>query len=250
MMRLCNGPFGLLITLFSLTFSGVAHATFISTHGNYLLYLSTGPGANGGGSTGTDLNSSGSNESDAARARFAFSGGAGGVFSFTYNVLTSEFNDDGVQDIFIVSIDDVPVLRGGVDAPGASGDFPPVGPFTGPGVTGPDGSEFPDGELGPATFEIPVSPGPHIVEFEVLDDLDDLFDTALLVDKLALDDTVIESFEDDVIGSAPGGAIDTVGNVTVVGRQITFTLPQPTTLSLLLMAYVVVTSTRSRRSQG
>ena len=62
-------------------------------------------------------------------------------------------------------------------------------------LLGPDGSLFVDGELGFATFTLAgVGPGFHTLDLQVLDDEDDVVDTAILIDALAIDGSIFESF--------------------------------------------------------
>lgn len=232
---------GLAAALLFLACSG-AHAAFMAPEGTRFLYLSTGPEENGGGPTGTDLNASGFEEFDEARIELVYDAGPGGTLTLRYNVMTSEASIGGVDDLIIFSIDGVPVFRGGIDAPDAQGNFPLIGPFDGTPFFGPDGSLFADGQRGTQTFMIDVPQGPLNLSFMVLDELDESFDTALVVDDLRIDGVVLDDFEDDAPGSLPDAVTAVAGNVMVAleTQFRTFLLPQPATLPMLAAAFAIV----------
>ena len=214
-----------------------AQTIIVPPEGLQYLYLSTGPEANGGGTTGVDANGDGFFEADIASVSIAFDAGpGGGLLEFAFNVLTSEVGG-GVEDLVIFGLDGGPIFEGGIDTPFDTVMFTPIGPFAGPPLLGPDGSIFFDGELGFGVFSIAVGPGVHVLDLQVLDDEDEVVDTALIIDALSLDAVVFEGFEGDTIGLPPAGPgiVEVIGNVTVQGETSFAVLPtpKPSTVALL-----------------
>ena len=226
---------------------------FVPPDGLQFLYLSTGPGANGGGPTGDDANGDGDEESDLASISILFDAGPGGELTFSFNLLTDEVSG-GVEDLVIFGLDGGPIFEGGIDNPVDPPLFSPLGPFVGPPLLGPDGSFFFDGELGFTTFTLAgVGPGFRTLDLQVLDDEDDVVDTALLIDALAIDGSIFESFETDTLGAPPDidgsiitapipGVLGFVDNVTVQGETsfVVAAVPEPGTLALLGLGLVVL----------
>ena len=227
-----------------------AQASLIATEGSQYLYLSTGPEEfHGGGPTGDDVNGDGEEESDLSLFAFEFSATGGEDLSFDFNVLTEEVSG-GVNDLVIFALDGVAVLEAEIDGGEVAFFSTLFTGFTGPALLGPDGSSFFDGELGFSTFTIAgVTAGLHLLEIMVLDDSDDIVDSALLIDAIALDGTVIEGFEGDAIGSTPSGpgVVGVIGNVSVEGADgFTVLVDEPMAVWLLLAGLVGLI--RSRRN--
>ena len=228
-----------------------ADAVISAPEGNRFAYLSTGPGGNGGGDTGGDLDGDEENEWDLAALILRFSIGAADTLSFEWDLLTEEVSG-GVSDFFRVVLDGGVILSGSVLTPGDTALPPPgVGPFMDGGILGPDFSEFGDGRLGFRSYSGPISAGSHTLAFEVYDDSDDVVDTALLVDALALGGLVFEGFESDSIGAAPDSSnvFGVMGNVTVEGfdsfEQFE-SVPEPGTPWLLGLAALGLAGRRRR----
>jgi hypothetical protein len=226
-----------------------AGAVIPAPEGTQFAYLSTGPGSNGGGSTGEDLNGDGDEESDVAYLSLTFGSESAGTLGFQWDLLTGEVSG-GVSDFFRVLLDGVEVLAHSV-LTGSDDPLPPPGlsGFTGGPLLASDGSFFEDGRLGFASFSTALGVGSHTLDFFVYDDEDDIVDTALLLDALSLDGTVIYGFEEDAIGLPPGGPLveDMLGNVRVMGESSFEQLvPEPAAAWLLGPALLAL----ARRRRG
>lgn len=239
----------LLAALFALLLASPASALISAPEGSQFLYLTSGPEeAHGGGDTGEDLNGDGSNEFDRSLAAIEFEAGGAGTLSLYWDVLTGEVSG-GVSDFVRIVLDGTEVLAESIltddDTP-----LPPPGLdgfFDGP-IGGPDGSFFEDGRIGWSMFSTGIAAGSHSIEFFVYDDDDDVVDTALLIDALALDGLVFEGFESDSPGSAPLGAF-TEGVVSVEDFDSfePFAVPEPATSLLGLSAAAGLVALRRRR---
>jgi len=168
---------------------------FSAPEGSQFAYLSNGPAANGGGSSGTNRTGALGPEIDVAKMSFLFFAATPGILSFDYDVFTSEVSDaestnpDPVPDPFEVLVGLTHVVRGAIST--ANGVFPGVGGFDLVNITGPDGSVFTDGRLGFSTVNVPIGAGNHLLEFFVGDDDDDTIDTALLIDNIRFSVNVV-----------------------------------------------------------
>lgn len=225
-----------------------ARAVIDAAEGSQYLYLTTGPeDLHGGGDTGSDLNGDSNNESDLSSVDIAFDAGAGGILSFFWDVLTGEVTG-GVSDWFSIALDDSPILENSI----LNGDDTPLpGPgldgFDGSFLLGPDGSIFEDGRVGWMSFGQAVGAGMHTLTVSVYDDEDDIVDTAVLLDGLALDGVVFQGFEGGSPGSPP--MLPTLGQVFVEDGQSFFLLvPEPGAAPLALLAVVgLLGLSRARR---
>lgn len=209
---------------------GAAHAAVIPPEGVQALYLSTGPEDYGLGPSGIDLDGDGFDESDVAYAAFDFSTVGTTTLSFFFNVLTSEVTE-GVADVFAAVLDGSIILSGEIFYD--DGPFPEVTTFDGQPLFGPDGSFFSDGQTGFGFFSLPfVAAGNHRLEFFVGDEEDEVVDTALLIDAIALNGVVQFGFEGVPPGPFPPGP-DFDGTVGVVsGSDFTSPIPEPSTVLL------------------
>lgn len=157
--------------------------------GASFVLLSTGPDDNGGGDTGADIDGSGSNEFDAATLTQTFTAASSGMLNFTIAGFGSSEVDGGVDDIFEVRIDGVPVIQGSVPVTTGS-PFADFGTLDGVDYTvtsggATNGSQFVDGITAPQQFSFNVTAGVHTLEFFVADEGDDIFDSGLLIDAVS-----------------------------------------------------------------
>lgn len=155
----------------------------LAAEGDQLVYMSTGPGATGAGSSAEDRSGDGNDELDVASMVVDFEKPPGALpyLALAFDVLTDGASA-GSSDPFEIRLDGVPVANGATSGP--NGAFSGLPPFTGVSTGGPDGSFFGDGRQGYRTLKLPVDPGPHTLEFFVGDESDALGDTALLVDDI------------------------------------------------------------------
>jgi hypothetical protein len=213
--------------------------------------LSTGPGSNGGGPTGSDLNGDGDQESDVAHLSVLFEATSAGTLGFQWDLLTGEVSG-GVSDFFRVQLDGVEILAHSVLTGDDDGPLPPPGlsGFTGGPLLASDGSFFEDGRLGFAPFSIAIDAGSHVLDFHVYDDEDDIVDTALLLDALALDGSVFYGFEEDTIDLPPSSPFVTLtlGNVRVMGEGSIEQVEVPEPAAAWLLAPALLALLRRRRS--
>lgn len=229
--------------------AGQVQGTLISTtEGTQFLYLTTGPEENGGGDSGDDRTGDLGDEADIALWEYDFVAAAGLVISFDYNVLTSEISG-GVPDPFEVLLNGVPILMGAIGD--ANGTFPAVTGFDGVSILGPDGSTFFDGQLGFATASGITVAGTNTLEFFIGDDDDDIVDSALLVDAIQLDGSLLEGFELESPDSLPNGGSVLAGFVAVQSNvDFTAAVPEPTSLAFLSMGALGMAGRRRGRQQA
>jgi hypothetical protein len=191
------------------TGAGFSGGAVAAPEGSSFAYLTTGPGATGAGSSGQDRGGAFGFENDAAIMTVDFVAAQESILSYRWNWLTAEtfggFVDADVPSVLLDGVETfiTPVTTGG--AP----------------VSGPDGSIFDNGLFSPSWMKrsFVVGPGNHTIEFYVGDDVDDLGDSALLVDDIQLVPVVelpVTGFEGDVVGSPPAAPASVVaGHVTV-----------------------------------
>lgn len=160
--------------------------------GAFFALLSTGPGDNAG--PGGDFDGNGTNDFDSSTLSITFDVAvAPASLSFNWSFLTSEVDElDAFDDLFLVTLDGVPVLSRSVNKPGGISPFPDTQAndgastaVTSPGPTG--GSSFADGRTPFETFCYRVeTPGIHTLEFLVADQGDALLDSGVLIDDLQI----------------------------------------------------------------
>jgi len=205
-------------------------------------YLSTGgPGTGlGRGSTGADLSGDGVNEADPASFTMTFDALAGTEVSFALNLLTGEITG-GVPDFVQVVLNGVVVEQATIGRQNSTIPIIDATSFDSVDddllLNGPDGSNFADGQTGWRTFSLFTQvEGPQELIFRILDESDDIVDSALLIDDIRFGDELVEGFEDFEFGSAPVPSpfltpvYAIVGNVTVANAGSFFEvedLPDP-----------------------
>ncbi len=260
------------------TIGQVRGEDILTTEGSQLLYLTTGPEENGGGISDFDRSGDGGlfggegeagefgEEFDIAVWSYEFFASPGSTIEFDYNVLTSEVLG-GVPDPFEVTLNGATILAGAIGE--ENGSFPAVTGFNGVMYFGPDGSFFEDGQLGFATASGSTDDGLNTLEFFIGDEADEVVDSALLIDAIRLDGTLLEGFESYIPGEPPGigvlptsGALLTgavlptstvlAGSVTVQGQSdfVVAIVPEPTCCSFLSLGVLGLAVRRCRKRQS
>jgi hypothetical protein len=161
--------------------------------GDYFALMSTGCETINA-SEGPDLDGNTYPENDTGTLSQVFTLSAGEVpatLTFRWSFLTSEYDEEPFDDLFMVTLNDTDILHG--SAPGlTTSPFADVPTLDGvgyevisPGFT--NGSIFFEGMCGFQTFSYPINtPGTYTLQFLVADQANHGYDSGLLIDKVTV----------------------------------------------------------------
>jgi len=229
-----HGGFSAVVLACALGLAGLTSesraASIVPTEGTQMLYLTTGPGETGAGFSGVDRTGEFGEEGDIATWTYSFEAAGGEALSIDYNILTSEISG-GVPDVIEVILNGTSIFQGVVAF--TNGTYPviPAAAWSGEFILGFDGTSYVDGRTGWLNLAAIAAAGTNVIEFFVGDDSDLIVDTALLVDNIRLDGTLLEGFEGQALLAPPSVGVS-VGNVFVVGEDQFTVIPEPSSLVL------------------